>query len=354
MKCTFASQARSIKAPQRNEPKTITPPETTSRSNTPASSSSTRPAPVQVEPYVNATHVELFYCAIDGSEWAFGYDVKGETRPRVLKHAFAYPFLLNELLAVSALHLSTCRPARQSSYREESTRLQSQAMRLFNESIQDLNAQNIIAAFLFSGLLGIATFFETFHDPRYKANDLAFFEKIVQSVTLLRGVRAIVDGWWEFLLESEIKDILDEGMSPNLERSDEVVDRFEAFRVRILQSPGLDPTHAAVYDEAIETLVWVYKAAFSNGPESTFHDQAAAKHATRWMILLPPGYTELLIQRKPEALVILGHFAIILHKLRACWTVGDAARQLLLIVEAYLEEAWHAALSWPKSFVDGD
>jgi hypothetical protein len=37
-------------------------------------------------------------------------------------------------------------------------------MRLFNETIRDLNAQTIISAFLFSGLLGIATFFETFHD----------------------------------------------------------------------------------------------------------------------------------------------------------------------------------------------
>ena len=309
---------------------------------------------MQVVPYVNATHVELFYYAIEESEWAFGYDMKKETRPYLLKHAFTYPFLLNELLAVSALHLSTCRPAQQSFYREEAARLQSEALRLFNETVCDLNAQNIVPAFLFSGLLGIATFFETFHDPAYKESDWAFFEKIVQSVRLLRGVRTIVEGWWDFLLTSEIKHILDEAVRPNLDWSNEVVDRFEAFRVHILQSPGLDETRAAVYDEAIKMLVWVYKSAFSKASESSFHDQAAAKHATRWMILVPPGYIELLVQRKPEALVILGHFAVILHKLRTCWTVGDAARQLLLIVEAHLEEPWHTTLSWPKSFIEGD
>jgi hypothetical protein len=309
---------------------------------------------VQVEPYVNATHVELFYCIIEGGEWAFGDDVKKGARPHVLKHAFKYPFLLNELLAVSALHLSTRRPAQQSLYREEATRLQSQARLLFNETIRDLNSQNIIPVFLFSGLQGIATFFETFHDPTYESNDWTFFEKVVQSVKLLQGVRTIVEGWWPFLITSDIKDILEEAATSNLEWSDEVINRFEAFRVHISQSSGLDQIQAAVCDRAIKELVRVYRSAFGNGSECSPNDQAAARHATQWLIVVPPAYTELLVQRKPEALVILGYFAAILYKLRACWTVGDAGKQLLLVVEAHLEESWHATLSWPKSFVDGD
>jgi hypothetical protein len=86
----------------------------------------------------------------------------------VLKHAITYPFLLNELLAASALNLSTRRPAQQPLNREEAIRLQSQALRLFNETIRDPNFQNIIAPFLFSALQGIATFFETFHPRRMK------------------------------------------------------------------------------------------------------------------------------------------------------------------------------------------
>ena len=354
MQCSFTSPAQSIAPPQRNESKTVTPSDTTSRSSTPTSSSSIHPALAQIEPYVNATHVELFYCIIESGEWAFGYDDETGTRPQVLKHAFTYPFLLNEVLAISALHLSTRRPVQQSFYREEATRLQSHAMRLFNETIRDLNPQNIIPVFLFSGLLGIATFFETFHDPGYDTSDWTFFEKIVQSVRLLQGVRTIVDGWWPFLLTSDIKDILEKSASPNLEWSDEVIDRFEAFRVRILKSPGLDQTQATVCDKAIEELVEVYKSAFRNKSEYPLHDQAAAKYATRWLIVVPPAYTELLVQRKPEALVILGHFAVLLHKLRSCWTVGDAGQQLLLVVEAHLEESWHAKLSWPKSVIEGD
>jgi hypothetical protein len=51
-----------------------------------------------------------------------------------------------------------------------------------------------------------------------------------------------------------------------------------------------------------------------NWPEATLlQSRALLVHVTS-------AYTELLVQRKPEALVILGHFAM--HQLRSCWTVG--------------------------------
>ena len=92
------------------------------------------------------------------------------------------------------------------------------------------------------------------------------------------------------------------------------------------------------------------------GPGSKWwpHDQVYGKYATRWLILVPPAYTELLVQRTPEALVILGHFAVVLHKLRDCWNVGDAGQKLILVVEAHLEETWRETLSWPKSFVESN
>jgi hypothetical protein len=79
----------------------------------------------------------------------------------------------------------------------------------------------------------------------------------VQSARLLQGVRSTVDGWRHFLCTSNLKHILDEHPTLNLERSDEVIERFEAFTASILQSPGLHETQATVCDEAIEKLVWV-------------------------------------------------------------------------------------------------
>jgi hypothetical protein len=332
-----------------------TPPDPSLRNTTPTSSSSIHPALVQTEPYVNATHIELFYYIIENGEWSFGDDYLKESRPHVVKYAFTYPFLLNELLAISALHLSARRPAQKSFYREEAARLQSQALRMFNETLRDLNHQNIIPAFLFSALQGIVTFFETFHNPTYEVNDwITFFENIIQSITLLQGVRAIVEPWWQFLITSDIKDICEEPAPPDEEWSDEAVEQLEAVRVRISQSTGLDQTQAVVCDKAIHEMIFVYKSVFGPGSKWLPHDQVYGKYATRWLILVPPAYTELLVQRKPEALLILGYFAVILHKLRDCWNVGDAGQKLIQVVEAHLEVPWDDKLSWLKSYVEGN
>ncbi|KAE9379718.1 hypothetical protein N431DRAFT_365026 [Stipitochalara longipes BDJ] len=358
MQCSFTLSTQAIETASRDEPMTTKSPESGPKSPPPSSSSSCiDPTLVPAEPYVNATHLELFYFIVDGADWRSGGDHLRASRPHVVKYAFTYPFLLNQLLAVSALHLSIRRPAQRSFYREEAARLQSHGLRYFNETLKDLNHQNIIPAFLFSAVQGMATFFETFHDPSVEARDwTTFFERIVQSFRLLQGVRAIVYPWWQFLLTSEIRDILDDTQEDAIlcqNFSDEVVDRFETMRVHISRSPELDQNQARVCDKAMEELIFVYKSAFMNGEPST-EDQGAAKHATRWFLLAPPPYTELLVQRKPEALVILGQFSIILHKLRACWNVGDAAHKLLLVVDAHLEESWRATLSWPKSFIEGD
>lgn len=356
MPCSFtASTPRTVA--QKNEPVHVTTPEVPLRTSTPCSSSSANhPASFSGQPYVNATHIELFYFIISSGEWAFGDDHLKGSRPHIVKYAIEYPFFLHEILAISAVHLSIRRPAQATFYRDEATRLQAHALRLFNETLRDLNLQNIAPAFLFSALQGLITFFETFHDPTYEANNRnTFFENIVQSIRLLQGVREIVIPWWHYLRTSDIKDILAEepvdGYNPYEAWSDEVTDRLEVFRVHILQSPGLDQTQAAVCNRAIEELVFVYKFAFGNGRELSDRDQAAAKHATRWFLLVPPAYTELLVERKPEALVILGHFAIVLQRLRVCWNVGDAGQKLLVVVEALLDKLWHAELEWPKSYV---
>jgi hypothetical protein len=271
----------------------------------------------------------------------------------VLKYAFAHPFLLHQLLAVSALHFSTLRPAQESFYRDEATRLQSQALGLFNGSIQDLNSQTIIPAFLFSSLLGLATFFVTFHEPPSEAVDWVYFETVVQSIRLLQGVRAILHGWWPFLIASDIKDVIEEASHRNLEWNDDATKHLEAFRAHVIQSPGLTEHEASVCDEATKLLVWAYKFAFPSGldPSSPSRDEAAARHATAWLVVVPAAYTDLLVQRRPEALLILGHFAVILHRLRASWNVGGAGQHLLSVVEYHLEESWHTALSWPRLYI---
>ena len=311
--------------------------------------------------YVNTVHIELFYHALEDNEWLDSKMQK--SRSSILKHVFAHPFLLNEILAISALHLSTLRLAKSLSYRSEATRLHSEALRLFNETIRTLSKDNIVAVFLFSGLFGIATFFETFHNEsdgmKPEMGPSCLLEKIVQSTRLLQSVRSMVkvDGWWEFLKNSDIRDFLviessiDDAIL-DLELRYEVVDQLQAFRNDTSQRRCLNNIEKLVYDEAIAKLLEVYQTAFGNGDKVPLDDHVAKKYAIRWLILVPLTYTELLAQRKPEALVILGHFSVVLHKLKSCWTVGNSGSQLLKVVDSHLGEGWQGLLKWPKAFIE--
>lgn len=71
------------------------------------------------------------------------------------KAAFSGVYLMHEILAFAARHLSiTGHPSKTQRYAREATVLQTRALSLFNASLQDPQADTIIATFLFSSLLG--------------------------------------------------------------------------------------------------------------------------------------------------------------------------------------------------------
>ena len=70
-----------------------------------------------------------------------------------------------------------------------------------------------------------------------------------------------------------------------------------------------------------------------------------------WPINVSAEYTDLLHQRKPEALVVMAHFSILLHCRRSYWAVGEAGSFLLAAIEEYLGEEWAQWLLIPKEII---
>jgi hypothetical protein len=60
------------------------------------------------------------------------------------------------------LHLSTSEPERAQSFRDESAKLQTEALRIFNDSVKEIDAENVVPSFIYSGLLGLHYFCDTF------------------------------------------------------------------------------------------------------------------------------------------------------------------------------------------------
>jgi hypothetical protein len=292
-------------------------------------------------------HIELFANIFEETtDTPFLDDKWKESRHHVLKYALTHDFLLYQLLAASALHLSTIHHARSKVLIDESALLQHHSLRLFNESITDINENTIVPSFLFSGTLGLRTFCENFRTQHHDLN--VFLDKLIQSIKLLQGVLKIMGAWWEFLLKSDVKELMVQpDYSETTTKPDEILMAFERLRDRLSKSPNLSQSQSSIYDGVIRQLCWCYKfgclADSTTGRRSTM--------VTSWPITVSVEYTELLTQRNSEALLILAYFSILLYECRHFWAVGNAGYQLLTAVELYLGPEWADELAFPKLVV---
>ncbi|TGO13714.1 hypothetical protein BTUL_0064g00140 [Botrytis tulipae] len=294
--------------------------------------------------YVNFTHLELFQHCYEDRSFLWDGQFQDHTS-RIMKHAHRAPFLMYELLACSAQHLSIIRPDKFQFYHDESKILQEQSIKMFNESVQEVNDENLIPAFLYSGTLGLHFFVDTFSMPGSDLNE--FIDKLVQAIILMRGVRVCFTGWWDALKESEIRELLQFGHG-DMEHTDEFVDHLLALQERLPEIPGMTEAELEVLYGAIRQLKWVHVSSLLDAHQN---GTPRPRMITTWPITLAEEYTDLLAQRTPGALIVLAHFSILLYACREYWAVGNAGKFLLAVVETYLGEDWKSWLEWPRSKV---
>jgi hypothetical protein len=181
--------------------------------------------------YVNFTYLELFQVIYDGS--IFLGDVQGpQTAPaQVAKLAFSAPYLMYELLACAALYYSKLHPDRSQFYHDEVAKLQGESLRLFNETVREIDSQNIVPAFLYSGTLGLHLFVDAFSVTTSSLDE--FLDHLLHSISIIYGIRTIFGiGGWAYLKTSEISDLLqiDDG-DPN--HKDDISDILDGLRAKI-------------------------------------------------------------------------------------------------------------------------
>jgi len=253
-----------------------------------------------------------------------------------------------EALALSAYRLSIRHPSKSNLYLTESTTLQTQALNFFNSSNPTVTQENLIPAFLFSAVLGLHFFCATFSTRTPDLN--TFLDRLVQSIRLLRGVRAMMGDSWDVIKSSDISILLQAHEGPVPDRDDEVTHAFEDLRAKFSQSHTLSAFESKVYCEAITGLIWVYNSQPLES-DSILDDAPNSRIVTTWPITISAEYTELLDERRPDALVVMAYFSILLYGRRTFWAVGDAGRFLLAAIEEFLGEGWAEWLAVPRGMV---
>ncbi|KAK0615576.1 hypothetical protein B0T17DRAFT_619213 [Bombardia bombarda] len=305
----------------------------------------------------NLLHMSLLHhynTTFAKSKGTFQPEVCRQMHQLYLTEAFATPYLMDELLSLSAAHKSiTCpAPEEKAHYLVESTRLQTRSLARFNAAhdggLASISADNCVRIFIFSTLLGHHMLFETFAVHRRQGSgsvDTNVFslvlDKFVQCLGLHRGISIIAGVSWPSL-GRQMKARF--GSEDDLARAN--------LQVWMAAKVWEDGEAAA---EVMQDMFDSLKAGMVISRDGTSVYREARNIVLliqEWPVRLPAGYIDLLHQRWPEALVILAYYAVLLHRARSYWAAGDAGAFLIRSITAHLGGYWAEWLRWPNHVLE--
>ncbi|KAH8589574.1 hypothetical protein B0O99DRAFT_636515 [Bisporella sp. PMI_857] len=292
------------------------------------------------EPAVNLNHMELiihFSLAIVVPEIERDFLEYG-TR-LILQASLEAPYLLHEVLAFSSRHLSVTNLPKSDFYLHLAKDLQSRSFSLFKASQLQIDRSTCMPLLLYSSLLGRHLLVDVLVSQMSRFD--LFLDQFVQYMHVHRGVKAIASESWPLLIESKLMPILKWGAPP----ADLTPKGRECRELkRLLQGlSDLGPASIADCQSAVDLL----QVGFDQLNEPPI-DRNPYSLTFNWPILIPEGYLNLLEQARPEAIAILGYYAILLNRSRDNWQIADGGIRLLHGVSQHLGSAFEAWLAWPQ------
>lgn len=297
----------------------------------------------------------------------------------VVNLAFDHHFLLRGILAVSALHLAT---ARRDDYPADLL-LQSAVhmdaalgeFRVLLQNIPD-SEQTYNAIFLLACLLAIHGFGSLKTQPSSDPID-AF----IHCAGLIQGVKLVqIPHNWANLKRDDISALVSISRRQRqvfIYEKPEICLLRERISAMSLPSPPISPRTAAigpvtengspalaestaglnidteadriVYLHTIDELNETFSEIESCGPHKPF----AIGLMCAWPASLSNSFMTLLSRRRPLALVILAHFAVLLRNHETSWYLSGWDRKLLDAIEKAIPPGFEVFLAWPKRCIKG-
>ncbi|KAJ6029891.1 uncharacterized protein N7446_001046 [Penicillium canescens] len=260
---------------------------------------------------VNMLHVEFVHNLSSEAMTAFNRPgtASGIPYQDILRYGIGAPYLVNEILSLSALHLSIVRPGQRDFYRHHSAQLQNYALKSFNDLSSHINEENYVSIFLFASILGLHIFCETIvfrDDDEFES----FLDRFIQYAEIHRGVHLVAgQGRWELLQQTGLKPLLELG--ERIPLSGKALGPVCQTLIGRIKGRSFDYPDTKAYEQAVQALQSVMTLMENEPPGGNCVDALVA-----WPVLVPREYIDMVSERKGEALVILAYFGALVdtHK----------------------------------------
>ncbi|KIW18387.1 hypothetical protein PV08_02675 [Exophiala spinifera] len=274
-------------------------------------------------------------------------------RLMVPQEALTYPFLLNAIFSITALHVATMtRPSRSQAYELAALEYQNLAITTFQASNLRVTAANHQAVFAFSVLNMALAVALPYHLPRDN-NPTNIRQELPTMFGLLQGVVSIFSSARTWLSTGAFQGLVDRRM-PHMCRDEldhehrTAMDRLRLANdegYRLLCSDGASsPLRAVSYHEsnlaAIESLEQLF----------LWETGADSRSCLRWLATLEGTIIDAISDHEPVAMLVTMHWAILLNKLgETRWWGKSCGKMLVTELSMTLKPLmpqWEPAISW--------
>ena len=301
-------------------------------------------SPVQLR-HLELMHYYTAFTSLSISDMAAFKPIWQEAVP---KEAQSHPFLMHGMLALAALHIAHDRPQAKDIYTAVALKHYNVALVSFRTSLKQVTEENCTALFGFSALLIILSL--AFAQSHPSTQDMSAIEELIQTFTLLRGVRVVLQSAMQWVAQGPLGALLNRSVTLQYALPKhsvrlppdfiEALDRLDGYNER--RSETAD--RHKVYSVAINAIRVCLKKIEDNPC-----DNAAALN---WLVFLESSYVSALKTNQPLALVILAHYGVVLHGLLEHWFVQDWGVRLIEVVYMNLGEEWKSLVHWPMEQVE--
>jgi hypothetical protein len=265
--------------------------------------------------------------------------------------AFTHHFLLHGILAFSALHLARSQPDRKALLYTEASAHHDTGLRMFRTAMSNITPRNCDACLAFSTLIAAYAWASS-----NKTGDLFFSsdtstseeKSSVEWASLLRGVYTLLDAAGEWMATSSLKLILHPlPIDPTLAKATdlEVSAKLTALSSLWESSPG---NFSVPEVEALkETLALLHEDCGLVMSSSEDHQIDIVSIVYAWPIKVPGAFLVMVKELKPEALIVLAHYSLLLNRADQVWYMQGMSRRLLQTIHSKIGREWESWIAWP-------
>ncbi|KAH7323538.1 hypothetical protein BKA65DRAFT_70746 [Rhexocercosporidium sp. MPI-PUGE-AT-0058] len=255
--------------------------------------------------------------------------------------ALSQEFLMQGILAVSALHLSTLQPHCKDERLQQALRSEQLAIRPFRELVLKGKDDDIHAVFAFAGF--VVTYVLVQSESLDSPSDCipSLNGERLHWFHIVRGLVKLLEKNWVQLSQGPFGPLITRFPDP-IEFSWNPDDTHLARLHEIFPDPCSDDDEdISIYKQTIDELRRA--SALSYRKNGILNDVAVTYI---WPGAIQQRFLELLHDKQPEALVILAHYCVLLKRVDYCWPFRGVGEKMLRSIVKELSLVWKPWIEW--------